>query len=219
LRVSLWSGRAPTVNADLQPLADSERGRKTWVALESRMEKFWASSEMAQDQWIRTGKRLLFWREPVIEIAGMRFVCPIVDGSVRPLVLTPEYPELVISLPAGAKRLHVLGNVTIPDGYPVAGKIGQTVATYTLNAAGRKSSPVPVRNGFETARANLIFNATRIDPIALNAPRALLFRKDPAREHYQALVLTLAAAGAESLTCKLAGDQPLFLFAVTAEQG
>jgi len=38
----------------------------------------------------------------------------------------------------------------------------------------------------------MIYNATRIEPLALAAPQALTFEKDPARERYQVLLFALS---------------------------
>src|SRR5215469_6573190 len=60
----------------------------------------------------------------------------------------------------------------LPEGYPVSGKIGEVVANYELAYADGISGSLPVRNGMEVAQANLIDNATRIDPVATQAQPA-----------------------------------------------
>ena len=78
-----------------------------------------------------------------------------------------------------------------------------------------------MRNGIEVARANLVWEATRIDSVATVAQRALSFTKDWAREQYQVLLFSLPVAGGrvESLTARLVGQQPpLLLFGITPEQ-
>jgi hypothetical protein len=66
----------------------------------------------------------------------------------------------------------------------------------------------------------MIYQTTRIDPIATKAQRALRFVKDPAREDYQVLLCSLPVRtqAIESIRYQLsAGEQPFLLFAINAE--
>jgi hypothetical protein len=49
----------------------------------------------------------------------------------------------------------------------------------------------------------------------------LEFTKGVAREHYQVLLFSVPAGGGkvDRITCRLAGDQPLLIFALTVERG
>jgi hypothetical protein len=129
-------------------------------------------------------------------------------------------PGLTILVEQECTRLHVLGQVTFPNGFPVVGMDGEAVASYTLRYASGKSREIPLRNGYEVVQSNLVHDATRIDPEATEAQRALVFAKDIAREQYQILLLSIPIEGEKlaSLHCRLNG-QPLALaiFAVTAE--
>jgi hypothetical protein len=79
---------------------------------------------------------------------------------------------------------------------------------------------VPLRNGYEVASSNLVTDATRIEPIALDAPQALLFEKDPAREHYQVLLFSFPARGlVTELRWRIESGQPLALFAMSINGG
>ena len=117
-------------------------------------------------------------------------------------------------------KLHILGQVTLTAGFPSSGLDGDTVATYTLQYSGGRTTEIPLRNGYEVAQANLIQEATRIDPQTTESQRAITYVKETAREHYQVLLysipvedLTLA-----SIRCRLVGQQPpLALFAITTE--
>jgi len=206
---------------DLQSLAGGPDGLKAWAALEASFEKYWPSRGFTRDHWKRTGLKFQLWRRGKAEVAGAPFNFPVVDDYVRPLVLTPEAPEVVIPVGLECRRLHVLGHVTLPNGYPLQGQVGQTVATYTLRYASGKTRDIPIRNGYEVTRSNLIHVATRIDAEATEAQRALLFIKDVAREHYQILLYPIPVEGEKlaSLSCRLNGQQPaLAIFAITAEQ-
>jgi len=117
-------------------------------------------------------------------------------------------------------RLHFLGQISLPTGFPLEGEDGDVVATYTVRYAGGKDQQVAVQNGREVARGNLIHLATRIEPVATEAPPALLFVKEWKREQYQVLLLSVPTEGRKitSLNLKLNGEQqPLVIFAITAE--
>jgi len=155
-----------------------------------------------------------------VEIVGARFVMPRVGGYERPLVLLPEVPEVDIPVGKVCKRLHILGQISVPTGFPLEGEDGGIVAVYTIRYFGGMNQQVAVRNGREVARGNLIHLGTRIEPVATEAPPALLFVKDWRREQYQILLLSIPTEGKKiaSLNLKLNGDQqPLAIFAITAE--
>jgi Glycosyl hydrolases family 2, TIM barrel domain/Glycosyl hydrolases family 2/Glycosyl hydrolases family 2, sugar binding domain len=220
LKLSVASPQGSFSPVDLQSLAEGADGERSWAALKGIMAKYWAGVRMAHDQWDKTGGEFLLWEAPEVKISGIPFRNPVVNGHVRPLVLTPGLPEVTIPLKLEGTRLHILGQVTLPKGYPLAGKQGETVATYRLRYSDGKEQVIPVRNGIETAQANLIDEATRINPVATAAPRALTFVKDIAREHYQALLwpVPLRKGPLQNLHCKLESQQPaLAIFAITVE--
>jgi hypothetical protein len=220
LKGTPWSRKNTFHPVDLQALVDSAEGAKAWASLENRMAEFWAKSSMARDQWKRTGEKFLLWEGSEVTIAGVLFRAPVVNNHARPLVVIPEMPELTIPVQQECTRLHVLGQVTFPNGFPVVGKDGEAVGSYTLRYASGKTREIPLRNGFEIVQSNLVHEATRIDPEPTEAQRALVFAKDIAREQYQILLLSIPVEGGKlaSLHCKLNGQQPaLAIFALTAE--
>jgi hypothetical protein len=221
LRWTPWSRKNTFLPLDLQPLADSAEGAKAWSTFEERMAKFWAASSMARDQWKRTGGKFLLWQGSEVTISGVLFRTPLINNYARPLVVTPEMPEVSIPVQQECVRLHVLGHVTFPNGFPVMGKDGEAVGSYTLRYASGKTREILLRNGYEVVRSNMVHEATRIDPEATEAQRALVFAKDIAREQYQILLFSIPVEGGKlaSLHCKLNGQQPaLAIFAVTAER-
>jgi hypothetical protein len=219
LRWPAWSKSSSFHALDLQPLAASATGLRAWSSLEARMAKYW--EKVARNQWKETGEKLLLWQDPRIEIAGVEFQFPVVDGYVRPLVLTPESPEIQIPVGMECNRLQLLGQVTLPDGYPIEGEDGKQVASYILEYANGKTEEIPLRNGYEVVRSNLIRSATRLGIEGTEAQRALLFIKDTAREHYQVQLFSIPVKGGKlaKLRWKLSGgEEPIALFAVTAER-
>jgi hypothetical protein len=206
---------------DLQALADSEVQHRSWTALEKDVEEFWASSGYSKDQWERTGKSLRFWVAGVVEINGVRFRSPLNEGYVRPLVVSPGESKLIVPIHQPCARLHLLGQVSFPLGYPLRGTLGETVATYTLEYAGGRKQAVPVRWGMEVVQANCIAGATRITPIAINAEPVLQFIRDVAREQYQLLLwsVPIRSGVLESLHCRATGSKDhMAIFAITTEE-
>lgn len=220
LRSAPWRTESRFQPLDLQPFCDSEAGQKSWKELESAMEKYWPEVRMARNQWTRTGGEFKLWSDTAIFISGARFAVPVRTGYARPLILTAGNPEVSIPVGVSCRALHILGNVTLPDGYPIAGTKGAVAAVYRVKRSQDRVSEFPQRHGIEVARSNMIFRATRIDPVALQASRALVFHKDSAREHLQALLysLPLDAGPVDEIVCRLHPEQPpLAIFAITAE--
>jgi len=218
LRWTPWSRNSAFAAVDLQPLAESPEGDRAWSSLKSRMARYW--EQIARDQWKKTGEDLLLWTKSNVEIAGISFQMSVMNSHVRPIVLTPESPEVTIPINRRCDRLHILGQVTLTAGFPTSGTDGEKVATYALEYSGGRTKEIPLRNGYEIAQANMIQDATRIDPMTTEAQRALMFAKDTDREHYQVLLYSIPVEGGTlaRIRCRLAAQQPpLILFAITAE--
>ena len=220
LKWSPWTRKSNFRAVDLQARVQRPEGVRAWADFEDRMAKFWSTAPMARDQWKRTGSKFLLWQGSEVDIAGVTFRVPVVNGYVRPVVVTPGVPEVEIPIGLEGVRVHVLGQVILPAGFPVVGNDGETMAVYTLRYASGKSRDVALRNGYEVVQSNLIAVATRIDSEATEAQRALMFTKDVAREQYQVLLYSLPLEGGKlaSLHCKLR-NQPsaLAIFALTVE--
>ena len=175
---------------------------------------------MAEDQWKRTGEKFMLWPAADLAVGGIPFRVPSVSQYARPLVLTAVTSEFVIPVGQECERIHILGQVTLPLGFPLIGKRGELVATYRVRYRGGMQKEIAIKAGKEVAQANLIHAATRIEPVATEAQPALKYVKDVVREQYQVLLWTveLKRGVVESLSCKLEQRQPaLAIFALTAE--
>lgn len=217
LRWTPWSHTSKFSAIDLQRLVEGTDGERAWSSFKVRMSDFW--DQTARGHWKKTAEDFLLWRGSGLDIAGVSFRLPVVNERVRPLVLTPECPEIAIPANRACDKLHILGQVTLPRGFPGNGMDGEKVAAYTLEYSGGRTREIPLRNGYEVAQANLVEGAGRIDPQTTEAQRALLFVKDLAREHYQILLYSVAveAGNLARIRCRLTGPQPMVLFAMTAE--
>jgi hypothetical protein len=220
LKWSPWSRKSKFSPLDLQPLVNSSDGARAWEAFEDRIARFWSNAPMAEDQWKRTGGRFLLWQGSELEISGVVFQVPVVSAYARPVVLTPEAPQVEIPIGREGLRLHILGQVTFPTGFPLVGNDGEEIGGYTLRYSSGKTQQVPLRNGREVAQSNTVHVATRINPEATEAQCALYFPKDIAREHYQVLLYSVRTEGGRvaSLHCKLNSQHSaLAIFAITME--
>ena len=95
----------------------------------------WGGKAIGQSQMVMQSSverllDLLLWQGSELTIAGIPFRVPVVNGYVRPVLLAQEAPEVTVSVGQECERLHILGQVTFPVGYPVVGKRGEKVATY-----------------------------------------------------------------------------------------
>ena len=169
----------------------------------------------------RTGSHLTLWNTPELKIAGVTFLSPLVDNQVRPILLTADTPEVTIPINQTFSILHILGQVSLPVGYPLSGDEGNIVASYSLKYSNGKTQTILVRNGIEVAQSNCIFEATRINPIATAAQPVAEYIKDIVRERYQLLLWSVPVESQKiaHLRCILNGQQsPLALFALTTEK-
>jgi len=205
---------------DLQTIIESDVCARSWTSFRAIQETFW-NNRFKEDQGKQTGKDFGFWQEPETRISGVLFRCAMVEGRVRPIVLTPESPEIVLPIHQPCTRCHILGQVSYPQGYPAAGNFGETAAVYTLEYANGQKETLPIRHGMEIAQSNCIEGASRIAPIATAAQSAIEFVRDPAREQYQILLWSVAPQRQDlaTLRCRLNPAQPAIgIFAITLER-
>jgi hypothetical protein len=163
---------------------------------------------MTPHYWEDAGERLWLWSRPKLKVGGIPFRTAIHEGQTRPIVLTPGRPKVEIPVGAAANRLHVLGNIVLPRGYPIVGRLGELVGRYVIVYEDGRRQELPLRWGQEVAQGNMIENATRIDPAATGGERALLYVKNPIREVYQTRLLSFDAEPQEAgridrLICEL----------------
>jgi hypothetical protein len=223
----------------LQRSVDTPDQAAGWKELEGAMARYWSANEFTEDHWRETGGRFWTWNAPHLSIGAIPFETPVVDGATRPLVIRSR-----IEIPANleADRLHFLGNVTVPDGYPTDGTLGRQIGTYVVAYADGERQEVPLRWGLEVARSNTIAVASRLDPEAALAHRVIEYPKDIRREVYQTLLLSVptkrkpiasititlddrgpaappqAAKGRSTGSGYVAGEHLLLLYAITAER-
>lgn len=147
---------------------------------------------------------------------------------------------LEIPVHAEADRVHFLGNVTVPDGYPTRGEAGGKMGSYVIYYADGTKQEIPLRWGLEVTRSNSLSSATRLNPIAILSTPVVEYTRNISYEQYRTFLYTTAvkhkmidhivvivdALPAERPLISLpnqtgsgyaAGETTLLLFAVTAE--
>lgn len=110
---------------------------------------------------------------------------------LTPLVLTEDHPvRFSGTLPA--KTLHIVGLVSAPYGYPIAGEYGEIVARMRVFYTDGGEEEIPLRNGMEVTSVFTTLGSTRIRPVAENAEVFARFHYDRNFEDYQIGCLSLS---------------------------
>ncbi len=101
----------------------------------------------------------------------------------QPIVLNHDTPaELTLS--DDCASIYLIGNVSMPKGFPIGGAFGEPVAVCALHYTDGSTEQTVLRNGQEITTAAGWYGPSRVNPVASNAPRALRFVNDMDREHY-----------------------------------
>jgi len=209
-----------------------------WQSLQAANRGFW--KENSEDYLRRTGGDFWTWDATSLRVGSVPLETAQVDGHTRPVVvLTGKSIEVLVH--AEADRLHFLGNVTIPDGYPTRGEVGGQMGSYTISYADGSKQEVPLRWGLEITRANVLSSSTLLNPVALLSTPVIEYTRNKSYENYRTYLFTVAVKRKsidrivialkplpsdrplislpnETGSGYAAGETALLLFAVTAER-
>lgn len=209
-----------------------------WQSLQSASVAFW--KENSGDYLRRTGGEFYTWDATSLRVGPIPFDTPLIDGHTRPLVvLTGKSVEIQVH--AQADRLHFLGNVTVPDGYPTRGEVGSQMGSYTIYYTDGSKQEVPLRWGLEVTRGNVVTSSTLLNPVALLSTPVIQYTRNESYEDYRTFLYTVAVQPKtvdrivitlkplpsdrplislpnETGSGYAAGETALLLFAVTAER-
>ncbi len=236
---------APPITADanstfteipLQLVASQQTA--DWDQLQSQVAAYW--KENFGDYLEKAGGHFWTWDAPQLLIGPIPFETPQIEQHTRPLVvLTGKTVEIPVHGLAG--RLHFLGNVTVPDGYPTRGGTGEIMGSYTVVYNDGERQQVPLRWGLEVTRSNFIVSSTKLNPVALLATPVIDYVKEESYEQYRTfmytlpvkpkmidrIIVTLKPLPAERPLISLpnqtgsgyaAGDTALLIYGITAER-
>lgn len=91
-----------------------------------------------------------------------------------------------LTLPVGksASRIYVVGNTSMPKGFPITGSYGEEVADYTVRYTDGTEETLTARNGYEVTTATGQHGPSRIEPYAANSLRVFRFNYRFDWEHY-----------------------------------
>jgi len=115
--------------------------------------------------------------EPVYNIGNIP-----VNLLKKPCVLGGE--ELVIPIGKTASELYIVGNVSMPVGFPIESEYGEAVCEYTVEYADGSSATYEMLNGEDITTATTLHGSSRINPVAANSQRVINYSYDLNWEQY-----------------------------------
>lgn len=194
----------------LQSWVKSHRQLETWAELEEQIQWHLKTYGFTVYHWSETGEKFWLWDKPELSIGNIPFKTPLYAEKTCPLLITPRHRKIEIKADIIADRLHFLGNVTLPEGYPVTDRLGENVAQYVIEYTDGDKQIVPLRWGLEIARSNMIAIASRINPETAYGRRVLVYTKHPLREIYQTRLLSIDIKHKkiERIICQLLTPKP-----------
>ena len=119
---------------------------------------------------------------------GPKLPCDILNFGLLPVNLakTPfvVLDELEIKVDTRASRLYVIGNTSMPKGFPIDGIYGEKVCEYIVEYDDGTSEVHEMQNGRDITTATAQHGPSRINPVAENSPCILKYNYDYNYEHY-----------------------------------
>jgi len=163
---------------------------KLWEGIRSkfRMKRFWKTPIHKEHMGIHIGRKLT-------SLAGLP--CEIPEG--RPIILRGKRAKVDIPVGRQVDHVYIFGAVTYFDGYPMRGKFNESAAEITLAYEDGTVRRVPLRHGMELASASLIGRDSRVNAMAVCAPRVAKITQNHDWECYAVNLLALPADGEKIL--------------------
>lgn len=100
----------------------------------------------------------------------------------KPYVLGKE--DIVINVNETVSELIIIGNTSMPKGFPVESNFGDKVAEYIIEYADGSADIFTAVNGEDLSTATMLHGSSRINPVAANCNRAITFSYDKNFEQY-----------------------------------
>jgi hypothetical protein len=106
-----------------------------------------------------------------------------ISGISKIPYLVTENP-LVFSCTSSTDCISVLGMTSLNYGYPILGKYGEDVAQISIQYADGKTQNYIAKNGIDVTVAYTSVGSSKINPVAENAKKAIIFSYDKNFEEY-----------------------------------
>lgn len=181
---------------DLSREADLEQNQKAWNKMIER-----AKEPIARFRFDARRLRVLNFgpvlREDVKNIGDLP-----VNLLKQPIVLQNQ-GEISFEINQKCSKLFIIGNVSMPKGFPIGGAYGEAVCEYEVTYDNGKVQNKTLYNGKEITTAAAWYGPSRINPIAENSKRVIRFFNDKDREHYVINLFTLELEEANPKALKI----------------
>jgi hypothetical protein len=156
--------------ADLSPLDLTSAVRST------DQEQAWQLMAPAYSEWLSM--------PPDLSAAGYHLAQ---TATGKPLLLSALSPSLRLDVRRHISEIWLMGLGTLTEGYPVLGNLGDKVLRIAVVGPEQRQELV-LRQGRHIARQNSVYQGSRINPVALDAPLAFEWVVDPDAEIRQVRV-------------------------------
>lgn len=83
--------------------------------------------------------------------------------NVKPLVISDN--EICIDIGTNAKAVYIVGNTSMPNGYPICGEYGEEAARYTVVYSDDTRDTHIMKNGIDVTTAATLLGSSRINSI------------------------------------------------------
>lgn len=102
--------------------------------------------------------------------------------SKKPVVLSKK--EVVVPVNEKAKEVYIIGNTSMPVGFPVESEYGEEVAKYIIEYEDGECEEHIMLNGYDITTATMLHGSSRINPVSKNSQRVITFSYDKNWEQY-----------------------------------
>jgi len=121
-----------------------------------------------------------------------------INGILKKPIFVSNESNIEISVGKNVTTISVLG-LTSPMAYPIIGALGEEFGCVTVTYTDGRKSKYPLRNGYEISTVFTTIGSSRINPIAVEAPRFAEFGYEKNFENYVINKFDIKFDGTESI--------------------
>lgn len=136
----------------------------------------------------------------------------------KPLVISKKEE---IEINDKASGLYFIGNVSMPDAYPISGEMGDVIGRYRVIYKDGTEDEYILRNGMEITTAFMLFGPSRINPVCPNANRVIEFSYDYDFEQYIVNCMSIKTDEKkiiDRLVCETVDGKNILIYGITKEK-